>query len=104
MTRHFVSAIAVVGLLAGCATVGETMADKEPSAVIQSDKTTAEYRACIVLSQEFADLQITDHEGGFMFVSTKVPGQVFTAVPALNGSTITVWGLLGTRNTARQCQ
>lgn len=104
MTSHFVSAVAVVWLLAGCATVGETMADKEPSAVLQSAKTPAEYRACIVASQEFADLQITEHEGGFMFVSTKVPGQVFTAAPAVNGSTITVWGLLGTRNMARQCQ
>lgn len=80
------------------------MADKEPSAAFQSAKTPAEYRACIVSSQEFANLQITDHEGGFMFVSTKVPGQVFTAAPTAGGSTITVWGLLGTRNTARQCQ
>ncbi len=89
--------------MSGCATVGETMAGKEPSAILQSVKSPAEFRTCIVSAQEAAALQITEHEGGFMFVSTKLAGQVFTVTSAPSGSTVTVWGLLGTRNMARQC-
>lgn len=95
----------MVGLLAlsGCATVGETMAEKDPSAVLVTAKSPAAYRDCIVQSEPFSTYTVTEHEGGFMFVSTKVSGNVFTVKPAAQGSDVTVWGLLGTRRTARGC-
>lgn len=89
--------------LAGCATVGETMATKDPSGVYVTAKTPAAYRDCIVQSEPYSTYSVTEHEGGFMFVSTKVPGNVFTVKSAVEGSEVSVWGLMGTRRTARGC-
>lgn|GEM_PF-4868030 len=101
MTRIVAGALAL--LLAGCASVGETIATKDPSMVARSEKSPTEYRDCIVRSEPLAVWSITETEGGFMFASTKVSGNVFTVKPAESGSEVTVWGLLGTRRTARAC-
>lgn len=97
------AALGLALLLSGCATVGETMATKEPSLTAATAKTPVQYRDCIVQSSSLAVWSITEIEGGFMFASTKVSGNVITVKAAGQGSEVTVWGLLGTRNAARQC-
>ena len=96
------AALGMFGLV-GCATVGETMATKEPSLTEVTSKSPAQYRDCIVQSASLAVWSITEIEGGFMFASTKVSGNVITAKAAPEGSHVTVWGLLGTRQAARRC-
>ena len=98
-----VVAIALAMVLTGCASVGETMATKEPSMVEATAKTPTAFRDCIIGASAFAEYQITEKDGGFMFVSPKVAGNVFTALPKNGMTEVTVWGLLGTRRTARQC-
>lgn len=90
-------------LVAACASVGETMAEKPPSAVYQTAKSPIEYRDCIIDRASAQAYQITDRDGGYLFALTAGAGQVFSAVPNGTGSTITVWGLLGTRRDARAC-
>lgn len=99
--KHALVLVAVA--LAGCASVGETMANKAPSGVYATAKTPRAYRDCIVQAEPFSTYTVTEYEGGFMFVSTKVSGNVFTVKPIAQGSEVTVWGLLGTRRTARGC-
>lgn len=96
-------AVALALALSGCATVGETMATKEPSAILTTAKTPAAYRDCIVLASEFTEFTASEFEGGYIFVHSKAPGQVFTVKPSGHGSEVRVWGLLGTRRTARHC-
>lgn len=96
--------LAMTGLgLASCATVGETMAEKPPSGVYQTTKTPVQYRDCVVDRSGAQAYAITDREGGYLFASIAASGQVFSAVPAASGSTVTVWGGLGTRRDARMC-
>lgn len=102
-TMSKMGALGLVLLLGGCATVGETMATKEPSLTSSTTKTPVQYRDCIVQSASLAVWSITEIEGGFMFASTKVAGNVITVKGSGQGSEVTVWGLLGTRNAARQC-
>lgn len=96
-------ALGLVLLLGGCATVGETMATKEPSLTASTTKTPVQFRDCMVQSASFAVWSITEIDGGFMFASTKVSGNVITARDYGQGTEIKVWGLLGTRNAARSC-
>ena len=95
--------VAAALTLSGCASVGETMETKEPSGVYLTAKSPTAYRDCIIAASAWAEYQVTDRDGGFMFVSPKVAGNVFTALPKDGGSEVTVWGLLGTRRAARQC-
>lgn len=101
MKKAVISALALT--LAGCASVGETMANKPPSGVYTTAKTPIAYRDCIVAASPFAEFQVTDQGEGYMFVSPKVAGNVFTVQPTSNGSEVKVWGLLGTRRSARNC-
>lgn len=101
--RGCVAVIALSLGIASCATVSETMAGREPDGIYQTAKSPQAYHACIVGNQQFAELQITPLGEGYMFVSTRVPGQVFTVESAASGSEVRVWGFLGTRRTARAC-
>ena len=97
-------ALSAVLVLAGCATVGETMTSKEPSGVYQTMKSPREYRDCFVDSSGAQAYSITDRDGGYLFALSAGAGQAFSAMPrAEGGSTVTVWGLLGTRRDARMC-
>lgn len=90
--------------LSGCASVGETMAGKEPSLVANTLKTPSAFRDCIVNSAAFAEFSVTDRGRGHLFVHNKAPGQIIEVQPGTEGSSqVTVWGLLGTRKTARAC-
>ena len=102
-TMTKISVLGLVLLLGGCATVGETMATKPPSLTASTTKTPVQFRDCMVQSASFAVWSITDIEGGYMLASTKVSGNVITVKAGAGGSEVTVWGLLGTRNAARQC-
>ena len=96
-------ALSLALLLGGCATVGETMANKEPSLAATTSKSPTQYRDCMIQSTALAVWSISEIDGGFMFVSTKVSGNVITARDYGQGTEIKVWGLLGTRNAARSC-
>lgn len=98
-----ISVLGLALLLGGCATVGETIATKPPSLTASTTKTPVQFRDCMVQSASFAVWSITDIEGGYMLASTKVSGNVITVKAGAGGSEVTVWGLLGTRNAARQC-
>lgn len=97
------AALSLALLLGGCATVVETMATKPPSLTASTTKTPVQFRDCMVQSASFAVWSITDVDGGFMLASTKVSGNVITVKADPLGSTVTVWGLLGTRRAARTC-
>lgn len=97
------AALGVALLLSGCATVGETMANKEPSLAATTSKSPTQYRDCIIQSTALAVWSISEIDGGFMFVSTKVSGNLITARNYGSGTEIKVWGLLGTRQAARAC-
>lgn len=98
-----IAIVAALSACAGCASVGETMADKPPSAVFETAKSPTGFRDCIVLTNTFPEFAITEMGDEFLFVQTRASGQVIQAKPSGAGSEIKVWGLLGTRNVARSC-
>ncbi len=98
-------AITIIAMLAlgGCASLGETMATKEPSLVFATSKTPKQFRDCYIASTPMRGLTASEYEDGYIFVSENVPGNAFTVKPVGQGSEVKVWGLLGTRNSARAC-
>lgn len=90
-------------MLAGCASIAETMETKEPSAIYFTTKTPREYRDCYVTATPMRGLTASEYGDGYIFVSDDVPGNAFTVMPKGEGSEVKVWGLAGTRAGARLC-
>lgn len=97
--------IVAAGLaVAGCASVGDTMNDKQPSAVFPSAKTPDEFRACLIGNQAGLPLSVVEWETGYLATNPSLPDQIIRVQAAPSGSEVTVWGMAGTRKTAENCR